>query len=1787
MSRNGIILAVLFSAMVPCGRAQFVQQGAKLAGTGAVGVNNVNQGFSVALSADGNTAIAGGEGDNAGLGAAWVFTRTSGVWTQQSKLVGAGSVGTPVAEGNGVALSADGSTAIVVGGGDNGGVGAAWIFTRANGVWGQQGSKLVGSGATGMAQQGHAVSLSADGNTAIVGGFEDNTGAGAAWIFTRSNGVWSQQGSKLVGSGATGAASQGLSVALSGDGNTAIIGGQSDNNGLGAAWIFTLSNGVWSQQGSKLTGGGAVGFFIYQGVSVSLSADGNTAILGGDGDSANAGAAWVFTRSGGVWSQQGAKLTGSGAAGLARQGRAVSLSADGNTAVVGGSDDNSMAGAAWVFIRSNGVWSQPAGKLTGSGAVGAASQGYSAAISADASTAIVGGPNDNSVNGAAWVFTQPVATHFTVSAPASAAAGTPINFTVTALDAGNNPVAGYTGTVHFTSSDSAAVLPANTQLTNGTGTFPATLNTTASQTITATDTVAASIAGISSGIAVGLPVTHFLVAAPGSVIAGVPFAFTVTALDANNHASTAYTGTVHFTSSDSLATLPADTALTNGTGTFTVTLPTASTANGLRGFPIPSTLTATDQANSSITGTSSGINVAVLSGVHILVSAPAMANAGTASSLTVTVVDMANSQVTGYNGTVHFTSSDATAVLPANTTLTNGTGNVSATLKTAGSQTITATDTVISSITGTSNATVVDPAAATHLNVAAPSLATSGSAFNFTVTAQDAFSNTVPLYTGTVHFSSGDPTANLPADATLTRGTGTFPATLTTVGSQTITATDTATASITGATSVSVVVLPATHFTVTAPASATAGVALTVTVTALDTNNATVLSYSGIVHFTSTDSAAALPADTTLTHGTGSVQATLKTAGNQTVTATDTASASITGISGAIGVSAAAATHLKVAAAATATAGAALTFTVTALDAFNNTAPSYAGSVRFSSSDSAAILPANSPLTNGAGGFQTTFQTGGNQTVTATDTATASITGTSGAIAVGGGPATHFKVVAPATATAGSALNFTVTALDQFNNTATGYTGTAHFSSSDTAATLPADTALTNGAGTFAATLKAAGNQTIAATDTVTATIAGTSGSIAVSATAATHLKVTAPVAAAPGTTFNFSVTAQDQFNNTATTYAGAVHFTSSDSTATLPADAALTNGTGTFPATLRAAGSQTITATDTVGASITGTSTIAVGALLATHFSVTAQATATAGVAFNFTVTALDANNAAVTGYTGAPHFASSDLAATLPANTALTNGTGTFPATLKTAGNQTITATDTATSSIAGTSTAIAVGAAAATRLRVAAPSPEVHGVAFNVTVTAQDPFSNTVPGYTGTVHFGSSDGAAILPPNATLTNGTGIFSATLSTAGSQTITATDTVTASITGVSASIVVTGGLPTHFAVAAPASATPGAPFNFTVTALDAANGATAYSGTAHFSSSDAMATLPADTTLTGGTGTFSATLNTAGNQTITAMDTVTASIAGASGAIAVGGGTAAIGVSPGAGSGSSQIMIFTFTDPRGYQDLDVVDVLMNNFLDGRQACYLAYSRTAGVLYPVDDSGLALEQGLALNGSGSAGNSQCTVTGAGSSAVGNGNSLILTLNLSFSAGFAGNKVMYLAARDLEGGNSGWQALGSWGVPGATTFPSVGGVNPARGAGSSQTFTFTFSDTKGYQDLGVVDILINNFLDGRQACYLAYSRPVGVLYLVNDAGTALSPGMALNASGGVAPGPSNSQCTVNATGSSAAGSGNTLTLTLNVSFSAAFAGNRVIYAAARDSTDANNSGWQAAGSWTAQ
>ncbi len=437
-SPSGYHAVVLGLLLLNCGfiseaQAQYSQEGSKLTATDAIG--NASQGKSVAVSADGNTVIAGGPDDDGGVGAAWIYVRSAGVWSQQAKLVGSDAVG-KTAQGWSVALSADGNTAIVGGPSlsttvlTSTGVGAAWVFTRSGGKWSEQ-AKMIGTSAAGNSVQGRSVALSADGNTAAVGGSGDNSGTGAVWVYTRSGGKWSQQGSKLVCSGYSLFPGFGTSVAISADGDTLIGGGPNDAfNGVGAIWAFTRSAGAWRQQGGKLVGSGS-GYYSSQGVSVAISADGNTAIAGGSADTGSIGAAWVYTRTGGAWRQQGDRLVGATGAPYMVPGARVALSGHGNTAILGGSGDNSSAGAAWVYKRTDGVWSRQGDKLVGTGAVGSAKQGESVALSADGGTLVVGGMADGHVivpnviepvvawPGATWVFAGPAS----APAPSIAANG--------------------------------------------------------------------------------------------------------------------------------------------------------------------------------------------------------------------------------------------------------------------------------------------------------------------------------------------------------------------------------------------------------------------------------------------------------------------------------------------------------------------------------------------------------------------------------------------------------------------------------------------------------------------------------------------------------------------------------------------------------------------------------------------------------------------------------------------------------------------------------------------------------------------------------------------------------------------------------------------------------------------------------------------------------------------------------------------------------------------------------------------------------------------------------------------------------------------------------------------------------------------------------------------------------------------------------------------------------------------------------------------------------------------
>jgi hypothetical protein len=320
---------------------------------------------------------------------------------QGSKLVGSGSIGESL-QGESVALSADGNTALVGGSSDNKGVGAVWVYTRSGSSWTQQGPKLKASGA-GLIGFGGRIALSADGNMALIAIAGESCFGGCVLVFTRSGSTWTQQPGKLTGEGEVGQGGFGEVIAMSADESTAVIGAGGDGTppgggiSTGAAWIFTRSGSTWTEQGPKLTGAGEVGNGSFGGAAA-ISADGNTVLIGGRSDNAFTGAAWVFTRSGSNWTQQGPKLlpNDESSAKKSQFGRPLALSADGNTALMGGISDgisgNLTPGAAWVFMRSGSTWSQQGPKLQPSGESTQFSGGL--ALSSDGNTAVFGGRVD-------------------------------------------------------------------------------------------------------------------------------------------------------------------------------------------------------------------------------------------------------------------------------------------------------------------------------------------------------------------------------------------------------------------------------------------------------------------------------------------------------------------------------------------------------------------------------------------------------------------------------------------------------------------------------------------------------------------------------------------------------------------------------------------------------------------------------------------------------------------------------------------------------------------------------------------------------------------------------------------------------------------------------------------------------------------------------------------------------------------------------------------------------------------------------------------------------------------------------------------------------------------------------------------------------------------------------------------------------------------------------------------------------------------------------------------------
>jgi hypothetical protein len=609
-----------------------------------------------------------------------------------------------------------------------------------------------------------------------------------------------------------------------------------------------------------------------------------------------------------------------------------------------------------------------------------------------------------------------------------------------------------------------------------------------------------------------------------------------------------------------------------------------------------------------------------------------------------------------------------------------------------------------------------------------------------------------------------------------------------------------------------------------------------------------------------------------------------------------------------------------------ATAGASFSLTVTALDAYNQVASGYLGTLHFSSSDAQAGLPADYTFTYGDAGVHTfnfTLKTAGTQSLLVVDVNNPNLGFYAAGIRVNPGALAALRVDDISPGPAGYVSYPVVSARDAYKNLITTYTGTVHLSSSDPAAVLPPDytfTANDGGLHCLPVTLGTAGNQTITATDMANNTVQGSTTVLVANYIPGLHFTVSSTATFVPaGTPFSFTATAWDMYGQVATRYVGTVAFYSSDHApgVALPANYTFTSadaGVHTFSAMLvTAANPASVSFYDTAWVTSGGSggggggpggvgggvvvaitpapaSTLVVGGF---------PGTTTAGYSGLFTVTAKDPYGNVATGYTGTVHLTSSDGQAGLPADYAFTSsdhGVHTFNVALKTAGVQSLTATDIASPSLTGSESGITVTPAAASSFAVTGfPSPATRGTAGTFTVTALDAYGNVATGYTGTVHFTSSDPLAGLPADYAFTTanaGVKSFSAILNTLGLQSITATDSGAPALAGSQTGINVNPGASSFSVTGFPFTTTAGTAATFTVSALDAnGNLAPGYLGTVHFTSSDAQAVLPADYTFSAadqGVHTFTVTLRTAGLQSLSASDLLAPAVTGSQAGINV-----------------------------------------------------------------------------------------------------------------------------------------------------------------------------------------------------------------------------------------------------------------------------------------------------------
>jgi hypothetical protein len=339
--------------------------------------------FGLSVALDGDTCVIGAPGTNS----AFVFSNTSGTWTQVAQLTASGGA---IGDAFGVSVALDGDTCLIGAYRTNTKTGSAYVFSNTSGTW----SQVAELTALGGASKEFGVSVALDGDTCLIGAQGTNTNTGSAYVFSNTSGTWTQVAQLTDPGGAIGDAF-GAGVAL--DGNTCVIGASGGNSGTGSAFVFSNTSGTWTQVAQLTAILGTTG--DYFGNSVAL--DGDTCVIGAAGSGSSTGSAYVFSNSSGTWTPT-AQLTALSGATTEMFGTSVAL--DGDTCVIGAVGTNSFRGSAYVFSNSGG-WTQVA-QLTTSGGAPTDYFGHSVALDGDTwpGTIVVGADGTNISTGSAYVY---------------------------------------------------------------------------------------------------------------------------------------------------------------------------------------------------------------------------------------------------------------------------------------------------------------------------------------------------------------------------------------------------------------------------------------------------------------------------------------------------------------------------------------------------------------------------------------------------------------------------------------------------------------------------------------------------------------------------------------------------------------------------------------------------------------------------------------------------------------------------------------------------------------------------------------------------------------------------------------------------------------------------------------------------------------------------------------------------------------------------------------------------------------------------------------------------------------------------------------------------------------------------------------------------------------------------------------------------------------------------------------------------------------------------------------